>query len=361
MSSELFITEIDSTRKLLEPQVDRLEHVRNEHKKVKEIVENFRSKVDKLVDRQRQEYVQAYETHVQDVQKELHHLREKVYEIANDETKNERTEKLKEDLKNYKNEAIQLEEDSDELRSTMARLVRTINGAGNNMFYVFSSRLLIYLFFVLFFSEKSRDWLLKKLRVEKKRYNTLLREKIRLYEENSLMTNSLDQGSSFTLEFQDHNPQKTSDKINSKFQRGVRSHATVQRAIHLPKINKNSNNNSMRNTPHSASSPALARLMTNPSDLSFLLEDELSKLLSLRACMQDIRDYLELSKNSVGKRPWNRVEKRKLNTLLEIGENICAAEEFPPNKQLLPIVCELAATPEVYEIILEMIGPCHDL
>ncbi len=135
MSNDLFITEIDSTRRLYGydnqyQDLDLLQNVRKEHNKVKEIVDSFKNKVDKLIDKQRQDYIQAYETHVQDVQKELLNLREKVFEIANDDTKNERTEKLKDDLKIYKQEAIQLEEGSDELRSTMARLVRELYSAG---------------------------------------------------------------------------------------------------------------------------------------------------------------------------------------------------------------------------------------
>jgi dsDNA-specific endonuclease/ATPase MutS2 len=137
INDQLFITEIDATRRLNETRnLDLLQPVRKEHSKLKEVVESFRLKVDKLIDKQRQEYVQAYENHVQDVQKELHNLREKVYEIANDDTKNERTEKLTDDLQSYKNEAIKLEEDSDELRSVMARLVRKIYAAGNEFFWV---------------------------------------------------------------------------------------------------------------------------------------------------------------------------------------------------------------------------------
>ena len=131
MSSDLFITEIDSTRRLNEVKnLDLLENVRKDHKTLKDVVDAFKYKVDKLIDKQRQEYVQAYETHIQDVQKELHSLREKVFQIANDDTKTERTEKLKVDLQNYKAEAIELEEDSDELRSTMAALLRKLYSAG---------------------------------------------------------------------------------------------------------------------------------------------------------------------------------------------------------------------------------------
>ena len=138
--SDLFITEIDTGERKLkstEPEADLLFNVRKDHLKVREVVNAFRSKVDRLIDKQRHEYIQAYENHMQDVQKELHSMREKVFEIANDDTKNERTEKLKSDLDNFKDEAIQLETDADELRITMSTLVRRIYAVGT--YVVFQS------------------------------------------------------------------------------------------------------------------------------------------------------------------------------------------------------------------------------
>lgn len=133
VTSDLFITEIDAERRLRSHQTeseDLLVNVRKDHLKVREVVNAFRAKVDRLIDKQRHEYIQAYESHMQDVQKELHSMREKVFEIANDDTKNERTEKLKSDLDNFKDEAIRLETDADELRITMSSLVRRIYSVG---------------------------------------------------------------------------------------------------------------------------------------------------------------------------------------------------------------------------------------
>jgi chromosome segregation ATPase len=131
-SSDLFITEVDAERKFRSraETEDLLVNVRKDHVKVREVVNAFRAKVDRLIDKQRHEYIQAYESHMQDVQKELHSMREKVFEIANDDTKNERTEKLKSDLDTFKDEAIQLETDADQLRITMSNLVRRIYAVG---------------------------------------------------------------------------------------------------------------------------------------------------------------------------------------------------------------------------------------
>jgi chromosome segregation ATPase len=130
--NEAFITGIDAggldkygkgSKTLLDP-------VRKEHKKMKEVVHYFSTKVESLVDKQRNEYIQAYESHMQEVQKELHSLREKVADIANDETKNEKTESLKANQKKYKEEALKLETDSDEILKKIKKLIRKIYTVG---------------------------------------------------------------------------------------------------------------------------------------------------------------------------------------------------------------------------------------
>lgn len=110
--------------------------VKKDHDRLKEVVNHLRGKVETMVDKQRAEYIQAYESHMQDISRELHNLREKVFEMANDQTKNERTEKLKNDLVQYKSEAMDLETNSDELRSNMSRTVQNIYQVGKPPFYV---------------------------------------------------------------------------------------------------------------------------------------------------------------------------------------------------------------------------------
>lgn len=46
--------------------------------------------------------------------------------MANNHTKNERTEKLKSEIIQFKRDALQLETDSDQLRSTMTKTVQRI-------------------------------------------------------------------------------------------------------------------------------------------------------------------------------------------------------------------------------------------
>jgi hypothetical protein len=177
-STDSFITSVDvgghqTSGSIMDP-------VRKEHDKIREVVASFNNKIEVLVDKQRAEYMHAYENHMQDVQKELHSLREKVAEIANDETKADTTAKLKEDQIRFKNEALKLEADSDEIRRRMLELVKTTYALGDppspsisllhfqtavaNLIYVFTRKLPLS----IFYTEKSRDWLLQKLRESKK-------------------------------------------------------------------------------------------------------------------------------------------------------------------------------------------------
>ena len=126
--ADAFITEVDIPQRKDKSAL--LDPVRKEHSKIREVVEAFSNKVEKLVDKQRNEYILAYENHMQDVQRELHQLREKVADIANDETKNEKTEKLKADQKRYKSEALKLEVDTDEIRKKIRKVVRQIYSVG---------------------------------------------------------------------------------------------------------------------------------------------------------------------------------------------------------------------------------------
>ena len=126
-ANEAFITGIDAGG-----SSNLLEQVRQDNTKMKQIVGAFSNKVETLIEKQRNEYIQAYESHMQEVQKELHSLREKVADIANDETKNEKTETLKQNQKKYKEEALKLEFDSDEILKKIKKLVRKVYTVGKS-------------------------------------------------------------------------------------------------------------------------------------------------------------------------------------------------------------------------------------
>lgn len=91
-------------------------------------------------------------------------------------------------------------------------------------------------------------------------------------------------------------------RVNDKFKRSIRAHATVQRNVHLPKIN-----DPRQQYPSDDERPA-SHSFTDRYNMN--RESELSQLVALRACMQDLRNFAAGCKDSVHRRPWNRVEKR---------------------------------------------------
>lgn len=89
-----------------------------------------RVQVDLLVDKQRHEYLQAYEHHMSDVQRELFNLREKATAIANDTTREEKIKKLDMDQKWFRNEAMRLDIETNEFRKKMRSIKVTIQSTG---------------------------------------------------------------------------------------------------------------------------------------------------------------------------------------------------------------------------------------
>jgi hypothetical protein len=94
--------------------------------------------------------MQAYETHMQDVQKELFLLREKVHILKTDETRALKMKSLEDDQNKLKAESIQLDEENNELRKKLRALTVTMQS-----------------------TERDRDWLLKKLRLAKGKFKRL--------------------------------------------------------------------------------------------------------------------------------------------------------------------------------------------
>ena len=89
-------------------------------------------KVALLQDKQRQEYSQAYEGHMVNVQKELFSLREKATAIANDTTRDEKLQKLDSDTKIYRNEALKLDQSTNDLRKHLLSMTNALNTIGMN-------------------------------------------------------------------------------------------------------------------------------------------------------------------------------------------------------------------------------------
>jgi hypothetical protein len=89
-----------------------------------------------LVDKQRTEYMQAYEHHMSDVQRELFNLREKATAIANDTTREEKIKKLDSDQKWFRNEAMKLDVETNEYRRKMRDIKVMIQSTGVLYFFM---------------------------------------------------------------------------------------------------------------------------------------------------------------------------------------------------------------------------------
>lgn len=156
-------------------------------------------------------------------------------------------------------------------------------------------------------------------------------EKSRLLEEASFASLSHDNDSFYTFEFGTGSQTggETGDKTQSlpnKFKRNVRSHADVKRDLKLPAIstsgpNKNSKpkattkfrktdqpsvpltrDTSIRSLPSMAKSIASVELGGG--------DDDLGKLIALRALNSEIQQFLSTCKASLQKRPWSKVHRR---------------------------------------------------
>ena len=125
-----FLTEVDT--KVRPRNNPKLANVRKEHTKLMEVCAAFGEKVNNMVDKQRGEYMHAYEQHMYDVQKQLHLLREKVTEIANDKTRDEKIQQLSADQIKYRHEALFFDEAAADLRKKIKRLKETMSSVGKS-------------------------------------------------------------------------------------------------------------------------------------------------------------------------------------------------------------------------------------
>ena len=122
--SEAFLTGLDLDVVPVREKVkdERLAQVRKDHKKLMDIVGQFGNKVGGMIDKQRYEFMNAYEQHIQDVQNELQNLRERVTEISGEETRKAKLKSLDADQTKLKAEALRLDQESVSLRKQMKSL-----------------------------------------------------------------------------------------------------------------------------------------------------------------------------------------------------------------------------------------------
>ena len=182
---EAFITEVNVPKRSSGNKKDVVPlRIRQDNQKLTEVVDAFRSKVDLMVTRQREEYEEAYEHHMEGIQKELHFLREKAKEISDEATKDEKLHQLHDDQVFYSNEAIRLDAEANELRKKLRSLAGTLHNA-----------------------ERERDWLLDKLKNAKGEYKKLSSTRLRIMEKYDSIGGSFasDESSAYTLEILKNN------------------------------------------------------------------------------------------------------------------------------------------------------------
>lgn len=242
--------------------------------------------------------------------------------------------------------------------------------------------------------EKSRDWLLQKLRSAKREYNMLSKEKSRLFDnmddnlslsQNSQNFDMMSQSvtSNYTMELEMMFGKKKSNKLLPSKLRSSMKEELGQ--------SFNSNSHILLPDVKSTAPPAIPPKIPDPTTLvtSFLLpvpgepEGNLmataeaegldtkglgggkmasrSLLISGRRRREEVRDFLKLCSKSLHKGPWNRVHKRSLVDVVSICNSMVhhrvelSKEEFECNTEVLKLACELAAFPETYSAIIDII------
>jgi hypothetical protein len=113
-----------------EDDEDLLREVRAQHTNVQNAVDLFRSKVSVLMDKQRSEFINAYEAHVMEFHKELQMLRNRVTDIANDSAREDKVRELKESKEFYRKEALQLDIETSNIAKTLRSLTAKIQKLG---------------------------------------------------------------------------------------------------------------------------------------------------------------------------------------------------------------------------------------
>lgn len=330
-----FITEVkpnSSFPSKKKPKEDLLgQIIRKDYVKLQSVVKSFSQKVDVLVDKQRAEYMHAYEHHMIDVQRELHNLREKATAIANDTTREEKIKKLDSDQKWFRNEAMRLDVDTNVYRKKMRDIKVLIQS-----------------------TERERDWLLEKLRTAKAQY------KIYKYERSILVENGfLDEGrsttsndSSYTLELRCNNG------VSRSLNKNVDWRGQMEKELVVSRNNKKAN----RSTAGVLLSPirdaAGGGGGSNSEPLQQGTTEEkmvLGELVAARAKQDGIKDFVAECSNNSCYGTWSQQSRRPTeNVLQDCVHHLDSSADSEENRRKL--ISELCLIPEVYFALAELLS-----
>ena len=151
---DAFITGIAGSETPFNPNVrnQNLGRVFSDHEKVIQIVYALGDKIEVMKNKKKKEYMEAYDVHMQDVQYALHEMRLKIRDYEGVDKKAAKLQQLQNDQHFYKQEALRL----DAIALVNRKKIRDMTAHLNR-------------------AERERDWLLKKLRKEKKKFKVLSR------------------------------------------------------------------------------------------------------------------------------------------------------------------------------------------
>lgn len=302
--------------------------IRKDYSKLQSVVKNFSQKVDVLVDKQRAEYMHAYEHHMIDVQRELHNLREKATAIANDTTREEKIKKLDYDQKWFRNEAMRLDVDTNVYRKKMRDIKVLIQS-----------------------TERERDWLLEKLRTAKAQY------KIYKYERSILVENGyLDEGrsttsndSSYTLELRCNNG------VSRSLNKTVDWRGQIEKDLLFSRSKKKSK-------------PSSSGLLLSPIKDSggFISEPPplgtteekivLGELVAARAKQDGIRDFVAECSNNACYGMWSQQSRRPMEAILDDCLRLIGDINNRNTDSERKLFAELCLIPEVYFVLSDMLS-----
>jgi len=393
-----------------------LEQVRKDHGKLMGVVRTFGEKVGGMIDKQRFEFMTAYEHHMQDIQNELQSLREKVSEISGEETRKSKLETLDGNQTKFKAEALHLDTETLSQRKQLRKLVNKLHSV-----------------------ERDRDWVFKRLKVAKRTYTELLALKQdATSRERAAYEASVNRGygnatglsgadasayyaqqranvdgdmasvgsfesreSDLSVHIKTTHNLMQQGKSSAELKKGLqqlygvhREHALLSTLPYIMPVTAASASRNphaqttqalrsqMQGMPRSASLSQLRAADSSPTKAALRKSreerDAIGELVALRARQEEIRDFIAQCASSCDKGPWAALPRRGVEELLQACREVVAETDEvqranyenqrddgssvgpdPCEERRLLLAMELAAVPEVYYIISDLLT-AHD-
>lgn len=332
---------------------ERLNQVRKDHKKLIDIVSQFGNKVGGMIDKQRYEFMNAYEQHIQDVQNELQTLREKVAEISGEETRKAKLKSLDIDQTRLKAEALRLDQEAVSLRKQIRKLVNVLHS-----------------------TENDRNWAYKRLEKAKISYNKTNGESLQLAQLLSQAFNqsgskadggndnmSMDSGAVSNTSSQ-MTIQIASDRAKSEIDAKKRIDATYKVTreqallVALPRIigAGATTEGGKREQKTMARNQSQQSMGVKDTQRTAAEKAALAELVALRAKQESIRDYVAQCASNCDKGPWARIQRDPIEELLKACQSVASDPDSSLREnERYELALQLVTVPETYYIISDML------